>query len=177
MEVNTDGSEQNVGTDWKFTRIMVSISRWMSIIAAVIICLMMVLNITDVAGRYFFNRPLLGAYELISILMIGAGAFGLAFCEFGKRHIKVGAFVDLLPPRVQAFFDVLAYFISLVVYTLISWQMFIRTAAYVARGEGSFSEELGIPFGPVYMVFAIGLAAFGIVLLLRLIESFIKVIK
>jgi len=177
MEVNTNGSEQSVKAEGKFTGVMYSISRWMSIIAAVIICLMMVLNIIDVAGRYFFSKPLLGAYELISILMIGAGAFGLAYCEFGKRHIKVGAFVDLLPSRVQAFFDILAYFISLAVYALISWQMFIRTAAYVTRGEGGFSEELGIPFGPVYLVFAVGLAAFGIVLLLRLIESFIKVIK
>lgn len=177
MEVNTNGSEKNIGADWRFARIMYSISRWMSIIAAVVICLMMVLNIIDVAGRYFFNKPLLGAYELISMLMIGAGAFGLAYCEFGKRHIKVGALVDQLPPRVQVFSDVLAYLISLVIYALISWQMFARMAAYFSHGEGNFSEELGIPFGPVYGVFAIGLAAFGIVLLLRLIESFIKVIK
>ena len=170
-------TKQDVGLLLKFTGIMLSISRWMSIIAAVIILVMMVINIIDVGGRYFFNNPLLGSYELISLLMIGASAFGLAYCEIGKQHIKVGALVDRFTPRTQAVLDILAYLISLVVYSLISWQMFIRMADYFTHGETDFSAELGIPFGPAYLVFAIGLAAFGIVLLLRLIESLKKVIK
>ena len=39
------------------------------VIASVSLCLAMLLTAADVVGRYFFNSPFAGTYELIELLM------------------------------------------------------------------------------------------------------------
>ncbi len=154
-----------------------SITRGMSIIAAVIIGIMMVVNVADVGGRYIFNKPVYGAYEIIGMLMICASAWGLAYCEFGDRHVKIELIVDRFPPKAQAIFNSIAHFIALVTFSIITWQMFARVYEYITRGAGNLSEQLSIPSGLLFLVFAIGVAMFCLVILVHLIEWIVRSVK
>ena len=43
------------------------VSKVTAIIAAVVLAVMMLLTIADVAGRYFFNSPIKGTWEIVGL--------------------------------------------------------------------------------------------------------------
>ena len=47
-----------------------SLSTYLSYIGNIALALMMLLTTADVLGRYFFNAPVLGAYEITEYLML-----------------------------------------------------------------------------------------------------------
>ena len=47
-----------------------SVSKYMAIVAAVVLGVMMLLTTADVTGRYFFNAPINGTWEIVGLLLI-----------------------------------------------------------------------------------------------------------
>jgi TRAP-type transport system small permease protein len=141
------------------------IVRMMSYVGAAFIAVMALLNIGDVAGRFFFDRPIKGSYELIALLLACGGTWGMGHCESLKKHISIGIMVDRLPPRVQAAFDVFNGVAALGIFTFIAWQMFIRVP------HGTLSDDLGIPMGIFYMFYGLGLSGYCLVLMANLAQS------
>jgi len=149
----------------------------MAVVAAIVLSTMMLLTVADVGGRYFFSHPIKGTYELIGLLLICAGTWGMAYCESRRTHIRVGILVDKLSTRIRNIVNALAYLIALGAFSIITWQMAVRAAQYISAGKGGISETLGLPFGPFYLIFAIGAGMFCLMLLLHLIKSLAEVIR
>jgi TRAP-type transport system small permease protein len=91
----------------------------MTYIAAFFVLVLMLYVTFDVIGRFVFNKPLPGAYELAVSLMAFIVFLGLAHGERIKIHIRL---VDL-KKRLNAFWgnvlDVFAYAIGVFLFTLI----------------------------------------------------------
>jgi TRAP-type C4-dicarboxylate transport system permease small subunit len=152
--------------------VFVSIIRWMSVMGALIIGIMMLLDVADVTGRYFFLKPLTGAMDIIAILLVWAGSWGMAYAEATHTVIEVGILVDRLSPRVQAIISSFAYLISLVFFLVISWQLIVKGAKEAVKESGSWvSVTLGIPFSPFLIIFGIGVGMLSITFVIRLIHS------
>ena len=84
-----------------FQKGIYSLSLWLGIVAAAALCAMMLLNTIDVGGRYFFNKPLFGTYELIGMLLVAAGPLGMALCEKDRSHIVVSILTERLSAKTQ----------------------------------------------------------------------------
>jgi TRAP-type C4-dicarboxylate transport system permease small subunit len=149
----------------------------MAIIAACVLAIMMLLTAIDVSGRYFFNRPIPGAWELIGLLLVCAGTFGLAYCQIKKRHIRVTFLFERLPLRFQAISDFLAHLIGFIAFSIICWQCSIKTREYYLLGPEGTSFDLDILFWPFWLLLVIGTGMFAIILLLDMIHSLIKVVR
>ncbi|MBW1996459.1 MAG: TRAP transporter small permease [Deltaproteobacteria bacterium] len=147
------------------------VSTWLGALSATALCLMMLVTVVDVGGRYLFNKPLYGAYELIGMLLVAAGPLGMALCQKDRRHIVVSLVVDMLPRRTQEVINTITLFLSLVAYSIITWQMLRLTVQYWMRGRGGVSPDLGISLSYVSIVFAIGALLFTLVLLLHFVQS------
>jgi len=146
----------------------------MSVIAAIVIGIMMLIDVADVSGRYFFLKPLPGATDMIPLLLVCAGSLGLAHAEVCGSHIAVDFIINRLSRRIQATAKSLGYFIALVAFFLISWQLFLKAAVEASKKEGELgwaSEVIGIPFSPFLVIFGIGVGMLCIALLLRLLHS------
>ena len=148
-----------------------AVSVWFAMVSAAALCFMMLITVTDVGGRYFFNMPIYGSYELIGMLLVCAGPLGMALCQRNRSHITVSLVVDLLPSRVQAILKSVSLFLSLGMFSIIAWQMFSLTVKYYSKGSGGVSSDLGISMGHVSLVFAIGALLFSLVLLLHFVQS------
>jgi TRAP-type C4-dicarboxylate transport system permease small subunit len=152
-------------------------SRIMAIIAAYVLAIMVLLTAADVSGRYFFNRPIPGAWELIGLLLVCAGTFGLAYCQIKKRHIRVTFLFERLSPRLQAISDSLAYLIGFLAFSIICWQSSLMTRKYFLLGPEGTSFDLDIIFWPFWLTLVIGTGMLAIILLLDLLHSLIKVVQ
>lgn len=115
---------------------------------------LMLIGAFDVIGRYVFNRPITGTLELSKILIVGLVMFGLAHTQAKGAHVRVELVVARLRPRVQAIIGFLMLFLSLALFSLITWQATVVVIESWQSGKSIF--VLGIPTAGVQLVVPLG---------------------
>ena len=76
--------------------------RVLTYIAVLSIFIMMCLTTADAIGRYFFGRPITGAYELTEkYFMLVTIFLGIAYAYRGGAFIRVGILMDRMPRKVK----------------------------------------------------------------------------
>jgi len=134
----------------------------------IVIVLMVILVVTDVALRYFLNRPVPGAAELIAYSLVILIFSTLAWAETEGGHITVPVLFDRLPPRVRAVTDIVTSFLSLGIIGLICWRSLVYARAQWLQGR--FSGVLHIPEYPFIYLVAAGSALYALAVLVNLIK-------
>lgn len=119
--------------------------------------------------------PVPGTVEMTEILGSMLLALGVAYCTLVKGHIFVSVLVDKFPPRIQALVDSFTNIIALFFVFLLARETFIFAARMASRGYAT--AHLLLPVAPSIYIVAFGFAMVGVVLLLDLIKSLIKVVK
>jgi len=76
----------------------------------------------DVIGRYVFNAPFKGAYEVSEVLLAGTVFFCMAYTTSVRGHVALDILVMLFSPRIQGLIRVSTCLISIAIVALIGWQ-------------------------------------------------------
>ncbi|OGP67889.1 MAG: hypothetical protein A2169_07860 [Deltaproteobacteria bacterium RBG_13_47_9] len=158
----------------RLEKVVSLVTRWLNWTAAAAIIAVMVIVCANVIGRGFFERPVKGTVDIVSLLGAIIIAWAIAYTQVLKGHIRIDLFVEKLPPRIQSIIDSLMDLIGLALFTVISWQTLLFTKANFQIGE--LSEVLKIPITPFAFVVAMGCIALALVLLLDLIKSISKAV-
>jgi TRAP-type transport system small permease protein len=143
-------------------------------VGALVLAVMMLLSCADVIGRYFFNKPIPGVWEIIRFLLVFAVSWGIGYTQIQKDHIRINIIIALFPKRVQAAFDSLSYFLGVVGLSFLCWQLVVLANKYRMM-PGAVTETLGIPFYPFILALAIPIAMLILVLILDFVNSLLKV--
>ena len=149
----------------------------MSIIAAIAMGSIVLLTTADVCGRYFLNSPIKGTWELVGLLLIFAGTWGLGQCQVKKSHIRITILLERYPKRVQAIFNCVASLIGLAGFSLLCWQLFQMAKAYHALGVKGVSATLSLPFSFFMLIMAISAGVIALVLLVDLLHYLAEVTR
>ncbi|MCF8095232.1 MAG: TRAP transporter small permease [Desulfobacteraceae bacterium] len=136
------------------------LSRYLSYIGNIAIAGMMFLTTADVAGRYFLNSPVLGAYEITEYLMIILVFSFLAFAQSEKAHISVDIVFDYLPSRLQNILNKFNHFICLILLLLVTWSGFNSILDIKRSNEAS--TLLKIPDYPFAIFMVVGCLALSL---------------
>ena len=70
---------------------------------------MMLLTIFDVIGRYIFNEPITGAYEITEAMMVTLVFFFIGYAQATKSHVAVDLVVNLLPQKLRVLIDIITH--------------------------------------------------------------------
>ena len=135
-------------------------SKLLSYAGAAVLFLLMLLTTADVAGRYLFNAPILGVFEITEFMMVCLVFCALAYTQRKKGHVAVDIFVDQIPPKSRRWVDILNYLISFLVLLLMTWKSLERGFEVMANNETS--GTLQIPVYPFVFVVAVGCAALSL---------------
>lgn len=138
-----------------FLNLVRQASRFLNGVAGVSITFIMLLTVCDVILRAF-NRPIVGAYELVAFtgaLVIG---FAVPFTSWLRAHIYVDFVVLKLPKKVQRTFHVVTRCVGVVLFFLIAWNL-IKVGIDL-HGTGEVSPTLQLPF--YYVAFAVSVGCF-----------------
>ena len=126
------------------------------------------MTVVSVLGRYLFNAPVPGDYE-ITELAIGIAAFAFfPYCHISNANIVVELFTGRLPTRWKAALDSVHNITFAIVAGLIAWRLFIGGMHKFADGETTMF--LGIPIHWAYFSAVLGaslLTAVCVLLLFR----------
>ena len=141
----------------------------LSFSAAAILAVMMFLTALDVCLRYFFNRPLAGAFELVGYMMAILVPFSIAYCYQEKGHIVVDLFMERISKKTRRIVDIITIFITMLFALAIAWQNVIHF--FEVKHSGLTSSVLSIPEYPFIMPTAVAFATASLILFVRLLES------
>jgi len=153
------------------------VSKVAAIIAAVVLAAMMLLTVADVTGRYFFNSPVKGTWEIIGLLLVCAGTWGLGYCQVQKGHISITVLIERFSRRVQAIIRSVTYLIGLVGFSLLCWRMFLMAIRYLTTMKEYVTETLEIPYPPFMLMLSIGAGIMALILIVDLIHSLAEVVR
>lgn len=119
-------------------------------LAGVILVAMMMITVIDVSLRFFFNRPIVGAYEIAVYMMACVGNMGLGWCALKGMHIDVDIISSKFPMRVQAALKSINLLLVAGLCLLIASQNIVQSM-FVQKLNVA-STLLHIPEYPFYLV-------------------------
>lgn len=129
---------------------------------------MMILTVADVTGR-FFKCPIFGSVELVGFLAVIVMAAALPYTYKMDGHVGVEILVRLLPKRTRLVIEALTRTLSLGLFAVIAWQMFVYAADIRETGEVSMNLEFPIHY--IVYILAAGLGIFSLTILERLVDT------
>lgn len=147
----------------------------LSLFAALVLFVLMLLRCVDVAGRYIFNAPVPGAAELTGL--------GLALLVFAtlpiitaySEHVSVGL-LELVSGRFSRYTRQLERAVllltSLAALSLMAWRLWTKGAELASYGDGT--SYLNIPVAPFAYFMSIMSALAVVVVVLQIIALFRK---
>jgi TRAP-type C4-dicarboxylate transport system permease small subunit len=121
-------------------------------IAALLIFAMMSITVVDVIGRYGFNRPLPGAFELTEIMLAITIFVALPLVTLENNHITVSLITEQLSERTRRIQGCLAAAFSAVLLAFVAWRLYrhgLQLSSY-----GDVTIFLRMPKGPLAFLMA-----------------------
>jgi TRAP-type C4-dicarboxylate transport system permease small subunit len=122
-------------------------------VAAALMFCMMLLTCVDVVGRYFFNKPVTGGFEMTEMLLAALIFAGLPLVTLRGDHITVDLFDAVTPEWLFRVQHVVATLVGAACTGFLAWRLWLRAAELASRGETT--SELGFPIA--WLAFAMSL--------------------
>ena len=119
----------------------------------------------DVIGRYCFNRPLMGALELLELLMAVFGGFAILHTTARRGHISVDLLFAIFPRRLQMAVHIFGSIMGSAIWAIVAYRVF--TLGRQSLLTRYYTTILYIPTGPFEIVLACMLGLFSLVLLVQ----------
>lgn len=141
-----------------------------SVLVVCVACLGILL-IANVIARTFF-QSIYFAEEASSFLVILTTFVGVSYGVRKARHIRMGAFLDAMPPRMEKTFIIIISLISAAVMGIMawaSWQYLLN-----AMSKGHMTPALRAPRWTFYVIIPIGFGLAGIQYLRTIVKNIIE---
>jgi TRAP-type transport system small permease protein len=149
-------------------RVFQAASAAASAVAVAALAALAAVTVIDVGGRYIFNKPLLGAIELMEFLMVFLSFGGLALAELRNSHITVDFFVGALPARVRALLEAAGALLGVMFWGFVAWRAAVHAGRI--REAGEVSANLLLSTWPFYLAVTVGCGLLSIALVGRTIR-------
>ena len=147
--------------DW-FDRRVVPVLGWF---AAAVLMALMLLTCADVAGRYLFNSPVWGAFELTEMMLAALIFAALPLVSLRNEHVTVDLFDPVTPERVLRIQHVAACLVGCACTAYLAWRLWIRAGNLLAAGETTAQLKLTMAWLAYGMAVLMGLSAVAMLIL------------
>lgn len=125
-----------------FWQIIDWVSDKLKMLGAICLAGMAFLTCVDVVGR-FFRHPIFGSVEIVGYMATLAVAMALPYTDKIKAHVGVEIVVRMFSERTQFTIDLCTRILSLGLFGLVTWRMFVY--AHTMQEAGEVSVILGFP--------------------------------
>lgn len=129
------------------------IERFLDLVSAFFLLLMMLVTCTDVVGRYVFHSPLSGAYESNELMLLIIVFIALPRVSWQGKHLTVSLIDSLLTPRSLRLQDIIISVVSACILAMFAqalWQHAVQLAGY-----GDVTNTLNVPLAPLAYLVAV----------------------
>ena len=128
-------------------RFDVVLQRALGVTSALVLFAMMLITAVDVAGRYLFNKPIAGGFELTEILLAALIYCGLPLVSARREHIVIDTFDPMFSRAVKRGLDMVAEVVCAVALAGVGLLIFLRANRVAEYGDTT--SVLKLPLAPV----------------------------
>ncbi len=139
----------------KLDRFLRVVSTVLNGIGGTALTLMMFLTVTDVISRSL-GHPILGAYEMVTLLLAVVIGFSIPKVSLDKGHVIMEFLLEKLGPRSKAMMNTFTRILCIWLFVVIGYNLFIIGGEF--RMSGEVSSTLKIPFYPI--AYCVGVCCF-----------------
>lgn len=139
-----------------------------AVICGTIVFLYMFLVSSNIAGRYFFNRPIDGTLEIGQLVLATVIFFNLAHAQMKDSHIRVIAVLELLPRRWRNRIETGILAVGFLMMVLMAWRSIPFAMESLRMREVHMSVD--VPIWPTKFIFFIGWSMLGFQFLIEFIN-------
>jgi len=133
------------------------------------VIVMMIITTLDVAGRYFFSKPLPGTMEMSSFMLAIFAILGMAHTQRRGANVRVTMVIRILPYPVAAIFEILTSILTFQVVGMLSWYGLVM--GIEDFHAGTTTDTLSIPLYPLQFLLALGAMLLALEILVNIGES------
>ena len=149
-------------------KVLRACERFMLYISILSTFILMLLTTADAGGRYIFNRPITGAYEVsTNYLMIAAIFMAMSFGYRQGSYIRVTLLTNHLRGKVKVAVNTFVQVVS-VLYGVMLVIATYRQALRTFEMHTTLSTLDFIPVGPAYVIVPVGLFFMSLAMLIDL---------
>lgn len=141
------------------------------LICVPLVAVMSIVICGQVIMRYVFNNSLSWSDELGCYLFVWVSMIGCSYAVKGKKHMRVDALVNILPPKVGAVVDIIADLLFLI-FAVIVFIYGIRTVDTFMK-TGQMAAGIHIQTWWLYLSIVLGMFLTA----LRLIQSIVLTVR
>ena len=128
-----------------------------------------ILLIANVFARTFF-QSIYFAEEVSMFLVMLTTFTGVSYGVRKARHIRMGAFLDAMPPKMEKIFIIIISLISAAVMAIMTWASYEYLAN--AMSKGHMTPALRVPKWTFYVIIPIGFGLACIQYIRTIIKNF-----
>ena len=154
-----------------FQKVFARVSLVGNVIASVFLAGITFLMVGEITGRYVFNSPIPGTWEIVAGAMVVLTSIGFAFALEQRRHIVVIVFSQRLPLKLQHYLTMLSYLVGFFVTGVLTWQLTLMAIRSVVIREYEGMGILPIPIYPTKIIFVFAVLLFCVGFLKHFGES------
>jgi TRAP-type C4-dicarboxylate transport system permease small subunit len=157
-----------------FRKILGWLVKLVRLIGGVAVASMMFFTVVDITLRTF-DYPIFGSFDVTQFLTVIALAASLLYTHVERGHVGVDLLVQEMSPRSQAILDSTTSLVSLGLFAIVAWEMWLYAGELAAKGEVSMT--ILIPKHPFVYTAAICFGLFCLAILDDFIRSVGKAVK
>ena len=150
-------------------KIIRHVNFYFSAFGVLVLLAMMFLTTSDVIGRFFFNKPITGAYEVTQYMLAVVVLSGIAYTQQVKANVRVTILFSRMPGFAQLVIQSVFTLLALVFFALLFYPA-VEEGLHSLRA-GGFSDMLHIPVYPFKLFVCVGVALISLELICDLIVS------
>ncbi len=155
-----------------FEKSVAGFSNAFNIVASASLVGMMLLTCADVVMRYVFSRPIIGTYDLVSLMGAVLASFAMPYTMLKKGHVAVEILIQRLSRGGQLIIETFTHLIGISLFLVLVWQAILLSRDMKAAGE--VTPTLLLPFYPIVYCMAICFFGLCLAILVNLLEIWTK---
>jgi C4-dicarboxylate transporter, DctQ subunit len=142
-------------------------------VSVLVVCVaaLAVLLMVNVAARTFF-QSIYFAEEISMFLVILITFTGVSYAVRKARHIRMGAFLDAMPPKMEKIFIIVISLVSAVVMAMMAWASWEYLINAMSRSH--MTPALRMPKWIFYVIIPIGFGLASIQYLRTILKNIIE---
>ncbi len=133
-------------------------------------CLLTLIVLVDVIGRYAFKHPLMGGTELAQSSLVLFVFLGITYTQTLHRHIKVTFILERISPKWEKRSEILNLAVGAILIGLLAWQAFINGMQSLQTWETG-QELLDLPIFPIKFAVFLGFFLFCVQCIIEIIVN------
>ena len=155
-----------------FEKSISKVGNLFNIIASAALVGMMLLTCADVFMRYLFSDPIIGTYDLVSLMGAVLASFAMPYTMLKKGHVAVEILIQYLSRGKQLIIETFTHLLGIALFAVLIWQAILLSRDMKAAGE--VTPTLLLPFYPIVDCMAICFCGLCLAILVNLLQIWTK---